>query len=93
MTDWTRGSFSVAGFAAMAVVLAGCSTAQPPVNTLPAPQRLPAVANSTVATQSLPAIGTSAAPAPGLSGQPVLGGVSSAPTQTATANDSLVCVA
>ncbi len=75
MTVWTRGTFSVAGFAATAVLLAGCASSPAPLNTLQAPQQLQPVANSTVSTNTLPAIGATGAPAPGLSGQPVLGGV------------------
>lgn len=75
MTVWTRGAFSVSGFAATAVLLAGCASSQPPLNTLQAPQQLTPVAQSTVATNALPAIGAVGTPAPGLSGQPVLGGV------------------
>lgn len=86
MTDWTRGTFSVAGFAATAVLLAGCASTQPPLNTLPAPQQLQPVASSTVASTALPAIGASGPAAPGLSGQPVLGGVPANSTTTTTAS-------
>jgi hypothetical protein len=83
MMVWMRGSLSAAGIAATAVVLAACqstgsNTAN--LNTIGAPAQLQAVPNSTVQQGTLPAIGAPGTPAPGLSGQPVLGGV---PTQTA----------
>ncbi|MGB3337186.1 MAG: AprI/Inh family metalloprotease inhibitor [Devosia sp.] len=83
MTVWMRGSFSAVGVAAIAVVLAACqstgsNTAN--LNTIGAPAQLQAVPNSTVQQGTLPAIGATGTPAPGLSGQPVLGGV---PAQTA----------
>lgn len=83
MTVWMRGSFSAVGVAAIAVVLAACqstgsNTAN--LNTIGAPQQLQPVQSSTVQQGSLPAIGAAGTPAPGLSGQPVLGGV---PAQTA----------
>src|SRR5690606_34776805 len=85
MTVWMRGSLSAVGVAAIAVVLAACqstgsNTAN--LNTIGAPAQLQAVPNSTVQQGTLPAIGATGTPAPGLSGQPVLGGVSS---QTAMA--------
>ena len=83
MTVWTRGAFSVAGFAATAVLLAGCASSQPPLNVIRAPQQLSPVANSTVATNSLPAIGVAGTPVAGLTGQPVLGG---APALSASTN-------
>lgn len=78
MTVWMRGTFSAVGVAAMAVVLAACqstgsNTAN--LNTIGQPQQLQPVQNSTVQQGSLPAIGATGTPAPGLSGQPVLGGV------------------
>ena len=77
MTDWMRGSLSAVGVAAIAVVLAACqstgsNTAN--LNTIGAPAQLQAVPNSTVQQGTLPAIGATGTPAPGLSGQPVLGG-------------------
>jgi hypothetical protein len=83
MMVWMRGSFSAVGVAAIAVVLAACqstgsNTAN--LNTIGAPAQLQAVPNSTVQQGTLPAIGATGTPAPGLSGQPVLGGV---PAQTA----------
>jgi hypothetical protein len=85
MADWKRGSLSAVGVAAIALVLAACqstgsNTAN--LNTIGAPAQLQAVPNSTVQQGTLPAIGATGTPAPGLSGQPVLGGV---PTQTAMA--------
>ncbi len=78
MTVWMRGSLSAVGVAAIAVVLAACqstgsNTAN--LNTIGAPAQLQAVPNSTVQQGTLPAIGATGTPAPGLSGQPVLGGV------------------
>lgn len=84
MMAWMRGSMSVAGVAAVALVLAACQTSgsnTANLNTIGAPQQLQPVQNSTVQQGNLPAIGATGAPAPGLSGQPVLGGVP--PTQTA----------
>ena len=87
MTVWMRGSLSAVGVAAIAVVLAACqstgsNTAN--LNTIGAPAQLQAVPNSTVQQGTLPAIGATGTPAPGLSGQPVLGGVPA--TQTAMAS-------
>ncbi|MEO5808049.1 AprI/Inh family metalloprotease inhibitor [Devosia sp.] len=89
MTVWTRGAFSVAGFAATAVLLAGCAGSQPPINTIRAPQQLSPVATSIVATNSLPAIGVQGTPAPGLMGQPMLGGVAANPSMNASATGTL----
>lgn len=77
MTVWMRGS-SALGVAAIAVVLAACqstgsNTAN--LNTIGAPAQLQPVQSSTVQQGTLPAIGATGAPAPGLSGQPVLGGI------------------
>jgi len=90
MTVWMRGSLSAVGVAAIAVVLAACqstgsNTAN--LNTIGAPAQLQAVPNSTVQQGTLPAIGATGTPAPGLSGQPVLGGVPA--NQTATAPGAL----
>lgn len=89
MTVWMRGSLSAVGVAAIAVVLAACqstgsNTAN--LNTIGAPSQLQPVQNSTVQQGTLPAIGATGTPAPGLSGQPVLGGV---PTQTAMATPGM----
>lgn len=87
MADWMRGSLSAVGVAAIAVVLAACqstgsNTAN--LNTIGQPQQLQAVPNSTVQQGTLPAIGATGTPAPGLSGQPVLGGVPANQTAMAT---------
>lgn len=78
---WMRGSLAIAGLAMMAATLAGCSTSSNTagLNTIQAPQTLRPVQGSTVAQGTLPAIGATGAPAPGLSGQPVLGGVAANP--------------
>ena len=85
MTVWMRGTFSAVGVAAVAVVLAACqstgsNTAN--LNTIGQPQQLQPVQNSTVQQGTLPAIGATGTPAPGLSGQPVLGGVPAGSTTT-----------
>jgi hypothetical protein len=85
MTVWMRGTFSAVGVAALAVVLAACqstgsNTAN--LNTIGQPQQLQPVQNSTVQQGTLPAIGATGTPAPGLSGQPVLGGVPAGSTTT-----------
>ena len=83
MMVWKRGSFTAAGVAALALLVAGCTTGgsnTANLNTIGAPQQLQPVQNSTVSQGTLPAIGATGTPAPGLSGQPVLGGV---PAQTA----------
>ena len=77
MTVWMRGSSAI-GMAALAVVLAACqstgsNTAN--LNTIGAPSQLQPVQSSTVQQGTLPALGASGTVAPGLSGQPVLGGV------------------
>ena len=87
MTVWMRGPLSAVGVAAIAVVLAACqstgsNTAN--LNTIGAPAQLQAVPNSTVQQGTLPAIGATGTPAPGLSGQPVLGGVPANQTVMAT---------
>ena len=76
MMVWMRGSLSVAGLA-VALTVAGCAstTNTSNLNTIGAPQQLRPVQGSTVSQNALPAIGTTGTPAPGLSGQPVLGGV------------------
>ena len=82
MTVWMRGSLSAAGIAMMALVLAACqstgsNTAN--LNTIGAPAQLQPVQSSTVQQGTLPAIGATGTPAPGLSGQPVLGGMQANP--------------
>jgi len=88
MTVWMSGTSAI-GVAALAVVLAACqstgsNTAN--LNTIGAPAQLQPVQSSTVQQGTLPAIGASGTVAPGLSGQPVLGGV---PTQTAMVNPGM----
>ena len=88
MTVWMRGS-SALGVAAIAVVLAACqstgsNTAN--LNTIGAPAQLQPVQSSRVQQGTLPAIGATGAPAPGLSGQPVLGGVPTNQTAMVTAS-------
>jgi len=78
MMVWMRGSLSAAGLAAIALLVAGCSTSgsnTANLNTIGAPQQLQPIQNSTVSQGTLPAIGAVGTPAPGLSGQPVMGGV------------------
>lgn len=92
MTVWMRGSLSAAGIAAIAMVLAACqstgsNTAN--LNTIGAPAQLQPVQSSTVQQGTLPALGAAGTPAPGLSGQPVLGGVP-ANTQVAMATPGMV---
>lgn len=89
MTVWKRGSSAI-GVAALAVVLAACqstgsNTAN--LNTIGAPTQLQPVQSSTVQQGTLPAIGATGTAAPGLSGQPVLGGVPA--NQTAMINPGL----
>ncbi len=102
MQDWKRGASSVVGLAALALLAAACSpssrTNTANLNVVGQPQQLQPVQNSTVQQSSLPAIGATGTPAPGLSGQPVLGGqttttasASSAGTATGT-NSSIVSV-
>lgn len=89
MTDWMRGSLSAVGVAAIAVVLAACQSTgsnTSNLNTIGAPAQLQAVPNSTVQQGTLPAIGATGAPAPGLSGQPVLGGIPANQTAMASPN-------
>lgn len=84
MTTWKRASVSAAAIAALATILAGCSsTANNPNQVrLPGPQPVGSVQTSQVATTNLPSIGQDATGqplqtsqvAPGLTGQPVLGG-------------------
>jgi hypothetical protein len=78
MQDWKRGASSVVGLAALALLAAACSpssrTNTANLNVVGQPQQLQPVQNSTVQQTTLPAIGATGTPAPGLSGQPVLGG-------------------
>lgn len=84
MTTWKRASVSAAAIAALATILAGCSSTSTNPNSvrLPSPQPVGSVQNSQVATTNLPSIGQDAngqrlqtsQVAPSLTGQPVLGG-------------------
>jgi hypothetical protein len=84
MKDWKRGASSVVSLAAVALLVAACSptsrTNTANLNVVGQPQQqLQPVQNSTVQQNTLPPLGgATGTPAPGLSGQPVLGG------QTAT---------
>ena len=109
MMVWMRGSLSAVGLAMMAMTVVGCASSSNTagLNTIQAPSQLRPVQGSTVAQGSLPAIGATGAPAPGLSGQPVLGGVAAQPaggfntlppvngaaTQTAMVNGQLAPIA
>ncbi|ODT82900.1 MAG: hypothetical protein ABS76_05070 [Pelagibacterium sp. SCN 64-44] len=79
MKDWMRGSLSALGVATLAITLAACQSTgsnTSNINRIGAPAQLQPVQNSTVQQNTLPALGAaSGTPAPGLSGQPVLGGV------------------
>lgn len=78
MQDWKRGASSVAGLVAVALLVAACSptsrTNTANLNVIGAPPAAQPVQTSTVQQNTLPAIGATGTPAPGLSGQPVLGG-------------------
>ncbi|HEY0854760.1 MAG TPA: AprI/Inh family metalloprotease inhibitor [Devosia sp.] len=92
MTTWKRASVSAAAIAALATILAGCSSTatNPNQARLPGPQPVGSVQNSQVATTNLPSIGQDSTGqplqtsqvAPGLSGQPVLGGQAQPNTMT-----------
>ncbi|MEQ9636777.1 MAG: AprI/Inh family metalloprotease inhibitor [Devosia marina] len=102
MQDWKRGASSVIGLAALALLAAACSpssrTNTANLNVVGQPQQLQPVQNSTVQQSSLPAIGATGTPAPGLSGQPVLGGQTTTTASATTAgtatgtNSSIVSV-
>ncbi|SMQ72731.1 Protease inhibitor Inh [Devosia lucknowensis] len=89
MQDWKRGASSVAGLVALALVAAACSptsrTNTANLNVVGQPGQLQPVQNSTVQQTTLPAIGATGTPAPGLSGQPVLGGQTTTTTTVAAA--------
>ncbi|WP_172123946.1 MULTISPECIES: AprI/Inh family metalloprotease inhibitor [unclassified Devosia] len=92
MAAWMRGSVSAAGLAAVALLMAGCSSTSNTanLNTIGAPAQLQPVQPSSVQQSTLPALGgATGAPAPGLSGQPVLGGVPSTPPGMAGGVSSL----
>jgi hypothetical protein len=86
MQDWKRIASSVAGVAVVTLVVAACSptarTNTANLNVVGQPQQLQPLQQSNVQQNTLPPIGATGTPAPGLSGQPVLGG---APTQVANA--------
>ena len=102
MQDWKRGASSVIGLAALALLAAACSpssrTNTANLNVVGQPQQLQPVQNSTVQQSTLPAIGATGTPAPGLSGQPVLGGQTTTTANATTAgtatgtNSSIVSV-
>lgn len=102
MQDWKRGASSVIGLAALALLAAACSpssrTNTANLNVVGQPQQLQPVQNSTVQQSTLPAIGATGTPAPGLSGQPVLGGQTTTTASATTAgtatgtNSSIVSV-
>ena len=100
MKVWMRGAGSAIGLGLFALALAGCSSTARSntanLNVVQPPQQLQPVQNSTVQQGSLPAIGATGTPAPGLSGQPVLGGAPATQTTVATAplgtNSSIVTV-
>jgi hypothetical protein len=85
-----RGSAPLFSLAAVAVLLAGCASTSNTadlniVGQAQAPQQVQPVQQSTVSQNQLPPLGgAQGAPAPGLSGQPVLGGVQT--QQQASAN-------
>ena len=87
MQDWKRGASSVVGLVALALLASACSpssrTNTANLNVVGQPQQLQPVQNSTVQQTTLPAIGATGTPAPGLSGQPVLGGQTTTTTTVA----------
>lgn len=98
MKVWMRGAGSVVGLGLVALALAGCSSTTKSntagLNVVSAPQQLQPVQSSTVQQGTLPAIGATGTPAPGLSGTPVLGGAPTMTTAAATpgGNSSIVNV-
>ncbi|MBJ7578754.1 AprI/Inh family metalloprotease inhibitor [Devosia sp. MC532] len=79
MQVWTRSVSTLTSLAVMALVVAACSptsrTNTANLNVVGTPQQLQPVQTSAVQTNSLPPLGgVSGTVAPGLSGQPVLGG-------------------
>tara|TARA_R110002020_G_scaffold475818_1_gene712556 strand:- start:2252 stop:2881 length:630 start_codon:yes stop_codon:yes gene_type:complete len=97
MTVWMRGWVSAAGIAAIALVVAGCSSTgsnTANLNTIGTPQQLQPVQGSVVQQGSLPPLGgATGTVAPGLSGQPVLGGVQANASSPAFPNTSQVAAA
>jgi hypothetical protein len=88
MQDWKRGASSVVGLVAIALLATACSpssrTNTANLNVVGQPQQLQPVQNSTVQQTTLPAIGATGTPAPGLAGQPVLGGQTTTTVATTT---------
>ncbi|HWV19962.1 MAG TPA: AprI/Inh family metalloprotease inhibitor [Devosia sp.] len=86
------------GLGLVALALAGCSSTARSntagLNVVSAPQQLQPVQSSSVQQGTLPAIGATGTPAPGLSGTPVLGGAPAINTASATpgTNSSIVNV-
>lgn len=87
MQDWKRGASSMVGLAMIALLVAACSptsrTNTANLNVVGQPQQLQPVQSSNVQQNTLPPIGATGTPAPGLSGQPVLGGQTATTTQIA----------
>lgn len=100
MKVWMRGAGSVVGLGLVALALAGCSSTARSntagLNVVSAPQQLQPVQSSSVQQGTLPAIGATGTPAPGLSGTPVLGGAPAMTTASAApglgTNSSIVNV-
>lgn len=91
MQVWKRGASTAVSLAALALLVAACSptsrTNTANLNVVgQAPMAQP-VQSSSVQTNSLPPLGgATGTPAPGLSGQPVLGGASATTTTTTAMN-------
>lgn len=96
MQDWKRGASSIAGLAVIALLAAACSptsrTNTGNLNVIGQPQQLQPVQSSSVQQNALPPIGASGTPAPGLSGQPVLGGQTSTTQVAGNGAGSIVTV-
>jgi hypothetical protein len=106
MTNWKRIGVSAAAIGAMALMVSGCSTSRVATSNAGQPEQLTPIQDAMVSSSDLPAIGQQGQMqtaqiggepgqvAPGLTGQPVLGGtqpMSSADTlQTANADGSFV---
>ncbi|WP_052951570.1 AprI/Inh family metalloprotease inhibitor [Devosia soli] len=88
MKVWMRGATTAFGLGLSALALAACSTTSQSntanLNVVRPPQQLAPVQSSSVQQGTLPAIGATGTPAPGLSGTPVLGGAPAMTTATAT---------
>ncbi|MBE7732535.1 AprI/Inh family metalloprotease inhibitor [Devosia faecipullorum] len=96
MQDWKRGASSIAGLAVIALLVAACSptsrTNTGNLNVIGQPQQLQPVQSSSVQQNALPPIGASGTPAPGLSGQPVLGGQTTSTQVAGNGAGSIVTV-